>query len=101
MDILSYALGKKAGGGGGDEPTGSVSISTNGSHNVKKYATAVVNVPNSYGASDEGKVVSNGALVAQSSQSITQNETYDTTLIDEVVVNVSGGDLPSASGEVF
>ena len=62
MDILSYALGKKAGGGGGGEASGSVNISSNGSHNVKQYATAIVNVPNSYTAEDEGKVVKNGEL---------------------------------------
>lgn len=43
MDILSYLLGKKS-GGGGDEPTGAIDISTNGTHNVKSYATANVNV---------------------------------------------------------
>ncbi|MBR1910379.1 MAG: hypothetical protein IJ821_07320 [Lachnospiraceae bacterium] len=48
-------------------------------------------VPNTYSAGDEGKVVSNGALVAQSSQSIDTNGTYDTTLKNSVTVNVSGG----------
>jgi hypothetical protein len=48
-------------------------------------------VPNSYSASDEGKVVNNGALVAQSTRSITENGTYDTTLKNQVTVNVSGG----------
>lgn len=91
IDITSYLLGKQAGGGGGDEPTGTVNITSNGNHNVKQYATASVAVPNSYSASDEGKVVSSGALVSQTSQSISQNGTYDTTLKNEVVVNVSGG----------
>ena len=95
MDIRSYALGKKA-GGGGDEPSGSVSITTNGSHNVKQYATAVVDVPNSYTASDEGKVVDDGALVVQGNQNITANGTYDTTLISEVIVA-----MPSATGVDF
>lgn len=48
-------------------------------------------VPNSYAAADEGKVVSNGALVAQSSDSTTANGTFDTTLINSFTVNVSGG----------
>jgi hypothetical protein len=48
-------------------------------------------VPNSYSAGDEGKVVSNGALVAQSSDTVTTNNTYDTTLINSLTVNVSGG----------
>jgi len=72
------------------EPPGSVSITENGTADVKNYATAIVNVPNSYDVSDEGKVVDNGALVAQTSQTVTQNGTYDTTTNNEVVVNVEG-----------
>lgn len=69
----------------GITPTGTKQITQNG--------TYIVNVPNTYTASDEGKVVSNGALVAQTARAaeITQNGTYDTTLNDEVTVNVSGG----------
>lgn len=71
--------------------SGTKSISTNGTHDVVGYASANVNVPNSYSASDEGKVVSNGALMAQTSDTVTQNDTYDTTLINSLTVNVSGG----------
>ena len=57
------------------------------------YNIVNVNVQTSFTPSDEGKVVSNGALVAQTplSQDITQNGTYDTTLNNSITVNVSGG----------
>lgn len=55
------------------------------------FSEVTANVPNSYSASDEGKVVSSGSLVGQTSRNVSQNGTYDTTLNDEVVVNVSGG----------
>lgn len=60
--------------------------------NYDGYSQVSVSVANSYSASDEGKVVSNGALVSQSSDTVTQNGTVDTTLINSLLVNVSGGD---------
>ena len=76
----------------------SKSITQNGSYDPEDdsadgYSAVTVNVPNSYAAGDEGKVVSNGALVAQTARAseITQNGTYDTTENNEVTVNVSGG----------
>lgn len=67
----------------------------NGSSNTYKpgqMADAVTAIPNSYAAGDEGKVVYNGALVAQTarSSSITENGTYDTTNNNSILVNVSG-----------
>ena len=73
-------------------PSGTKSITANGTGiDVSQYADADVAVPNSYSSSDEGKVVSNGALVSQGSDTVTANDTYDTTLISSLTVNVSGG----------
>lgn len=73
-------------------PSGTKNITSNGNaQDVKSYEKVNVSVPNSYAAADEGKVVQSGALVSQSSQTINENGTYDTTLKNEVVVNVSGG----------
>lgn len=101
MDFFEVMLQETlSGGGGGDEPTGTVDIVQNGVTNVKSYASANVQVPNSYGVEDEGKVVSNGVLVAQGSLTITENDTYDTTLKNEVVVSVSGGGGSDADFEI-
>lgn len=93
--LLGFGAGKAASGGGGSsvdvEP---MSVTENGTYTApagKAYSPVTVNVPNSYAAADEGKVVSNGALVAQTSDTVTQNGTVDTTLINSLLVNVSGG----------
>lgn len=54
------------------------------------YSSVTANVPNTYTESDEGKVVDNGELVAQTAraESITANGTYDTTMNNSVTVDV-------------
>lgn len=98
MDFYDILLAKKisGGGGGGSAVLINKNISANGTYNASSdnadgYKKVVVSVPNSYVAGDEGKVVSNGALVSQSSATYTANNTYDTTLVNSVTVNVSGG----------
>lgn len=82
------------------EPTGTITITENGLTDVKDYEDANVNVPNSYTAADEGKVVSSGALVAQTSTTKTSNGTYDTTTNDEVVIDVPNTYAASDEGKV-
>ncbi len=56
--------------------------------NADGYSTVTVNVPNTYSVSDEGKVVHDGALTAQTTADITSNGVVDTTFINEVNVHV-------------
>lgn len=85
----------------GSSPSGTKSITANGTGiDVAAYAYADVAVPNTYAAGDEGKVVSNGSLVAQTSDTVTSNGTVDTTLINSLLVNVSGGGGSAVTGTV-
>lgn len=87
--ILGYGAGKANGG-----PKISIeplSVSANGEYTATEgtaYSPVEVDVPNTYVAEDEGKVVSEGALVSQTSMSVTQNGVVDTTLVNSVDVNV-------------
>ena len=92
-------------GGGGVDPESitlvTLNVSQNGTTNApsgKAYNKVVANVPNTYAASDEGKVVSNGALVSQTAHAeVTTNGTIDTTLNNSVVVNVPQGITPTGA----
>ena len=105
FDPVSYALGTKNGGGGGSSVTVEpLSVTSNGTTTAptgKAYSPVVVNVPNTYAAGDEGKVVSNGALVAQTTHAeVTQNGTVDTTLNNSVTVNVPNSYTAGDEGKV-
>ena len=97
MDMFSALLGKYLSGGGGSEPVlVSKSITSNGIYdpaddNADGFSSVTVDVPNTYTAADEDKVVHNGDLVAHGSDTVTTNGTVDTTLISSLIVNVTGG----------
>lgn len=83
--------------GGGSSTLIEKSITENGVYNASDdeadgYSSVTADVPNTYTAGDEGKVVDNGALVAQTAkaESITVNGTYDTTKNNSVTVDVVG-----------
>ena len=106
MNFYDVLLAKNLWGGGGSTPSVDIeplSVTENGVYTApggKAYSPVSVAVPNSYGASDEGKVVSNGALISQTSQSIDANGVYDTTLKNSVTVNVSGGGTTLIDGAI-
>lgn len=64
---------------GGITPTGTKTITTNGSHDVTAFATAQVNVP--VGVTPSG------------TKTITENGTYDVTSFASAVVNVTGANI--------
>ena len=82
--------------------SGAKSITANGnSQDVVGYASVNVNVPNSYSAGDEGKVVSSGALVAQTAHAdvtpTTSDQTIDTTTNNSLKVK---GDANLVAGNI-
>lgn len=89
-----YEIATKMQGGGSSITVEPLTVTQNGTTTApsgKAYSPVAVNVPNSYSASDEGKVVNNGALVAQTAHApVTANGTIDTTLYNSVPVNVQG-----------
>ena len=88
-----------------DVDLGTKTISSNGTYaasgdSLDGFSSVTVNVPNTYAAGDEGKVVSSGALVAQTSVTKTANGTYDTTTNNEVVVAIPSCDSTTFTGTV-
>ena len=107
FDLLLYKATVGDSGGGvdpGDIVLRTLNVSQNGTTNAPSgtaYNKVVANVPNTYAASDEGKVVSNGALVSQTAHAeVTQNGTIDTTTNNSVTVNVPQGSTPTGTKQI-
>lgn len=75
-------------------------VATAGKHGFNKFAEDITSITNQYTASDEGKVVSSGQLVAQTSTTATANGTINTTTNNEVVVNVPNTYTAGDEGKV-
>lgn len=108
---MSYfdILAAKAGAGGGTPTPPPVliekSVTQNGTYSAEDdeadgYSAVAVNVPNTYAAGDEGKVVQNGSLVSQTSTSVSQNGTINTTTNDSVTVSVPNTYTAQDEGKV-
>ena len=102
-EALLLQILDQGGGGGSATLLNNKDISANGTYKASDdsadgYKKVTVSVANSYAVADEGKVVSNGALVAQTAHAtVTQNGTVDTTTNNSVEVAVP---LPSGTKQI-
>lgn len=89
---------------GGEPALQTLVVSSNGEYEPDTgyigFDSVDVDVPNTYTAEDEGKVVSSGELIAQTARAsaITVNGTYDTTNNNSVTVNVQSSDSIATNG---
>lgn len=95
------------GGGGGSATLIEKNVTANGTYTASDddadgYSSVEVDVPNTYTVDDNGKVVSNQTLVAQTAKpdTITVNDTYNTTEYNSVTVNVPNTYTVADEGKV-
>lgn len=106
MNFYDILLAKKLSGGDAPAPVLiTKSVTANGEYSASDdsadgYSSVSVDVPNSYSAGDEGKVVQSGALVTQTATSTTTNGTIDTTMNNSIVVNVANSYVAADEGKV-
>ena len=105
MNNFELLLAKELSGGGAAPTLITKNITANGTYTASDdsadgYSSVSVDVPNSYTTQDEGKVVSNGALVAQTSTTVSQNGTVNTTANNQVVVDVPNTYTQADEGKV-
>lgn len=89
-DFPSVIDGISTGVEGGIIPTGTKTITTNGTHDVKVYESAEVNVP-----------IPSGYIKPSGNKSITTNGTHDVTNFASATVNVPTGITPTGTKEII
>ena len=99
-EIVNKLQNQATGRRNGEGPAGNIDIEQNGVYDVTDYAQATVQVPNTYAAGDEGKVVSGGALVSQTGRTVNENGSYDTTLNNSMTVQVPNTYTSGDEGKV-
>ena len=82
MDLIAYLLGKSKGGGGGEEPTGTITITENGTYNVKSYASAEVNTPSPRDWSQIGYTNEPSYIGAGFTRAKYIKDNWDATVVD-------------------
>ena len=99
-----YEIATNMQGGGSSVTVEPLTVTQNGTTTApsgKAYSPVTTNVPNTYTAGDEGKVVSSGALVAQTAHAAvtptTSNQTVDTTTNNSITVT---GDVNLVAGNI-